>query len=72
MEIAPSAVQDEARQQVEEEALEALVGQYASTLYRVAFSILRNPTLKTPCRRRFCGSCGIATLWAKFATIASG
>ena len=44
MEIAPSAVQDEARQQVEEEALEALVGQYASTLYRVAFSILRNPS----------------------------
>src|ERR1035438_3231641 len=42
MEIAPSAVQDEAREQVEEEALEALVGQYASTLYRVAFSILRN------------------------------
>jgi RNA polymerase sigma-70 factor (ECF subfamily) len=29
---------------VEEEALEALVGQYASTLYRVAFSILRNPS----------------------------
>jgi len=44
MEIAPSAVEDEARQQVEEEALEALVGQYASTLYRVAFSILRNPS----------------------------
>ena len=44
MEIAPSAVQDEAREQVEEEALDALVGQYASTLYRVAFSILRNPS----------------------------
>src|ERR1700722_10955810 len=44
MEIAPSAVQDEVRQQVDEEALEALVGQYASTLYRVAFSILRNPS----------------------------
>jgi RNA polymerase sigma-70 factor, ECF subfamily len=44
MEITPSAVEDEARQQVEEEALEALVAQYASTLYRVAFSILRNPS----------------------------
>src|ERR1700722_14934899 len=44
MEIAPSAVQDEVRQQVDEEALEALVGQYATTLYRVAFSVLRNPS----------------------------
>ena len=43
MEIAPRAVQDEARQHVEE-ALEALVGQYATTLYRVAYSILRNPS----------------------------
>lgn len=42
MEIAPSAVQDEARQHAEEEALEALVAQYASTLYRVAFSVLHN------------------------------
>lgn len=41
MEIAPRAVHDEARQDVEE-TLEALVGQYATTLYRVAFSILRN------------------------------
>src|SRR5579863_10595717 len=42
MEIAPGAVQDEARQHVEEQALAALVGQYATTLYRVAFSVLRN------------------------------
>lgn len=42
MEIAPGAVQDETRQHVEEEALAALVSQYASTLYRVAFSVLRN------------------------------
>jgi RNA polymerase sigma-70 factor (ECF subfamily) len=41
MEIAPRAVHDEARQDVEE-MLEALVAQYATTLYRVAFSILRN------------------------------
>jgi RNA polymerase sigma-70 factor (ECF subfamily) len=41
MEIAPRAVHDEARQDVEE-TLEALVAQYATTLYRVAFSILRN------------------------------
>jgi RNA polymerase sigma-70 factor (ECF subfamily) len=40
MEIVESPVHDEARAQ--EEALEALVDQYATTLYRVAFSILRN------------------------------
>lgn len=43
MEIAPSAVQGETRRQAEEQALSALVDQYASTLYRVAFSVLRNP-----------------------------
>ncbi|MDE3187584.1 MAG: RNA polymerase sigma factor [Acidobacteriota bacterium] len=43
MEIAPSAVQDDMRQLAEENALAALVDQYASTLYRVAFSVLRNP-----------------------------
>ena len=37
-----SAVVDQARQHAEEEALAALVGQYAGTLYRVAFSVLRN------------------------------
>jgi len=44
MEIAPRVFEDEARLSVEEEALEALVDQHASTLYRVAFSILRNPS----------------------------
>jgi RNA polymerase sigma-70 factor (ECF subfamily) len=43
MEIVESAVQDEARQHAEHEALAALVDQYAATLYRVAFSVLRNP-----------------------------
>lgn len=42
MEIAPSAVHDDTRQLAEEKALAALVDQYASTLYRVAFSVLRN------------------------------
>jgi RNA polymerase sigma-70 factor, ECF subfamily len=42
MEIAPSAVQDDARQHAKEQALGALVEQYATTLYRVAFSVLRN------------------------------
>ena len=42
MEIVESAVHDEARQHAEEAALAALVDQYASTLYRVAFSVLRN------------------------------
>jgi len=44
MEIADRAVQDEARQHANDEALAALVDQYATTLYRVAFSVLRNPT----------------------------
>ena len=44
MEIADRAVQDEACQHANEQALAALVDQYASTLYRVAFSVLRNPS----------------------------
>jgi RNA polymerase sigma-70 factor (ECF subfamily) len=44
MEIEPRAVQDETRQHAKEEALAALVEQYATTLYRVAFSVLRNPS----------------------------
>lgn len=42
MEIVESSVHDAARQHAEEAALAALVDQYASTLYRVAFSVLRN------------------------------
>jgi RNA polymerase sigma-70 factor (ECF subfamily) len=42
MEIVESTVHDDARQHAEEAALAALVDQYASTLYRVAFSVLRN------------------------------
>lgn len=42
MEIAHSAVHDETRQHATDEALAALVEQYAATLYRVAFSVLRN------------------------------
>ena len=42
MEIVESSVHDDARQHAEEAALAALVDQYASTLYRVAFSVLRN------------------------------
>ena len=42
MEIVESTVHDRARQLAQEEALAALVDQYASTLYRVAFSVLRN------------------------------
>src|ERR1700676_3347612 len=44
MEIADRAVQDEARQHANDLALAALVDQYATTLYRVAFSVLRNPS----------------------------
>ncbi len=43
MEIPKNAVTDEARTRAEEETLAALVSQYAATLYRVAFSVLRNP-----------------------------
>lgn len=42
MEIADRAVQDEARQHANDTALAGLVDQYATTLYRVAFSVLRN------------------------------
>jgi RNA polymerase sigma-70 factor (ECF subfamily) len=42
MEIAPSAVSDDTRQHDQEAAVAALVGEYASTLYRVAYSVLRN------------------------------
>jgi RNA polymerase sigma-70 factor (ECF subfamily) len=43
MEIPDSAVNDRARRQAEEATLTALVSQYSGTLYRVAFSVLRNP-----------------------------
>ncbi|MGA2569811.1 MAG: RNA polymerase sigma factor [Terracidiphilus sp.] len=42
MEIPPSAVNDEARLRAEDDALAALVDQYATALYRVAYSVLRN------------------------------
>jgi RNA polymerase sigma-70 factor (ECF subfamily) len=42
MEILPSAVNDEARLRAEDDALAALVDQYAAALYRVAYSVLRN------------------------------
>lgn len=44
MEIADRTVQDETRRHAKDEALAALVEQYASTLYRVAFSVMRNPS----------------------------
>jgi len=42
MEIADKAVNDASRRHAEEAALEGLVSQYAGTLYRVAYSVLRN------------------------------
>jgi RNA polymerase sigma-70 factor, ECF subfamily len=42
MEIPDSAVDDQSRIQAEEATLAALVSEYAGTLYRVAFSVLRN------------------------------
>lgn len=44
MEIPNSAVAERARAQAEEAALAAIVEQYSGTLYRVAFSVLRNPS----------------------------
>jgi len=44
MEISENAVDDQARTCAEEATLAALVSQYAGTLYRVAFSVLRNPS----------------------------
>lgn len=43
MEIPTSAVNDQARRRAEDEAVAALVDQYAGALYRVAYSVLRNP-----------------------------
>ncbi len=43
MEIARSVTAGQASPQAEEAALAALVEQYAGALYRVAFSVLRNP-----------------------------
>jgi RNA polymerase sigma-70 factor, ECF subfamily len=43
MEIRNSAAAEEARTRAEQAALAALVDQYAGALYRVAFSVLRNP-----------------------------
>jgi len=42
MEFPKSAVDNHSRQHADEQTLAALVDQYASTLYRVAFSVLRN------------------------------
>ena len=42
MKIADKTEQDEAGQHAESDALTALVSQYAATLYRVAYSVLRN------------------------------
>ena len=42
MEIPTSAVEEEGRRRAEDETLSALVDQFASDLYRVAFSVLRN------------------------------
>jgi len=44
MEIAENPVYDETRQHAEEEALASLVSQYSGTLYRVAYSVVRNPS----------------------------
>lgn len=43
MEISDIAASERLQAQAEEDALAALVTEYASTLYRVAFSVLRNP-----------------------------
>ena len=43
MEIPNSAANERLQTRAEEDALAALVTEYASTLYRVAFSVLRNP-----------------------------
>lgn len=43
MEIPDSTADERARDGAEEAAVAALVDEYASTLYRVAYSVLRNP-----------------------------
>ncbi len=43
MEIPTSAVNEDARRRAEDDVLAAMVDQYAGALYRVAYSVLRNP-----------------------------
>ena len=43
MEIPESAVDERDRQHAEDTLLASLVAEYAATLYRVAFSVMRNP-----------------------------
>jgi RNA polymerase sigma-70 factor (ECF subfamily) len=43
MEIPTSAVNEDARRRAEDDVLAAMVDQYAGSLYRVAYSVLRNP-----------------------------
>jgi RNA polymerase sigma-70 factor (ECF subfamily) len=43
MEITDSEVREEAHRRAKDDALAGLVDQYASSLYRVAYSVLRNP-----------------------------
>lgn len=44
MKIPTSAVNDEARKRAEDAAISTLVDDYAGALYRVAYSVLRNPS----------------------------
>src|SRR5208282_5979823 len=44
MEIPTSADHEEARERAEDAAISALADQYAGALYRVAYSVLRNPS----------------------------
>jgi len=44
MEIPTSVVNEEARRRAEDAAIAAFVDQYAGALYRVAYSVLRNPS----------------------------
>ena len=44
MEISTSADHEETRRSAEDAAISALVDQYAAALYRVAYSVLRNPS----------------------------
>ncbi len=44
MEIPTSAADEEARRRAEDAAVASLVDQYAAALYRVAYSVLRNPS----------------------------
>ena len=73
MESPTSAVNDEARRRAEDNALAAMVDQYAALCIALPIPYFAiKQTQKMPCRRRLCASCATGIRWARCAIIACG